>query len=160
MYIFNALFIGSSNINFFEVMDPNFQIPSDNLDINDDFLLFCSSQSVPIFLVGHNSIRKHVIGTEFNLVVFGLRMQSKLGLLFGCYFDEKDAFGTRLLGNGGHFIGNLRAGLFGLLKTLKAVVYLLSFAEFCAVVWKSSVPANFKIGLLTVVKVVEILFSC
>ena len=97
MYIFHALFIGSANINFFEVMDADLKIPSDNLDINDDFLIFCSSQSVPIFLVGHNSIRKHVIGTQFNLVVFGLRVQSKLSLLFGCYFDEENAFGAGFL---------------------------------------------------------------
>ena len=88
MYIFNPLFIGSTNIHFFEVVDADFKIPSDNLDIDDDLLFFCSSQSVPVLLVGHNSIRKHVIGTQFNLVVFGLRVQSKLSLLFGSDFDK------------------------------------------------------------------------
>ena len=94
MYIFYPFFIGSTYIHFFEVMDTDLKISSDNLDIDDDLLRFCSCQCVPIFLVGHNSIRKHLIGAQLNLIVFRLRVQCELGFFFCCYFDEKDTFGT------------------------------------------------------------------
>ena len=51
MYIFAAFLIGLDDIYFFEVMYSNFKIPANNLNIEYDFLIFGSGDSISILFL-------------------------------------------------------------------------------------------------------------
>ena len=145
-------------------MNTDLDISSDNLNIDYNLIVFSTSQSVSIFLVGEKRVCKDTVCTQLNFIIFRLCMKNEL-CFFRCgYFHQKNASQAWLFWDGGDFVGKLCAPSFGaslfLWKFIKASGCVLAFAQSSAVVWESSVSTDFQVCLLTVVEIIEVLPTC
>lgn len=57
MDVFAALCICLNQVNFLKVMDSHFQIPTDDLDVYDDFIFSCACNGVSVLLVRGQRVR-------------------------------------------------------------------------------------------------------
>lgn len=72
MNVFGPWLISLGDANFFEIVHVHFDISADNLHVYHYFLVLCAGQSVSVFLLRLQSIRKWLILGKLKLSILGL----------------------------------------------------------------------------------------
>jgi hypothetical protein len=150
MNIFASSGVCFAQINLFEVMNLYFKISTNNLNIDDNLLVFGSCQCVPILFIGFKNIIHDGIFNELNLCVLGLSMENNSWRFFWIDFDNQDATSTGFFTYFGDFISELLSFFTIILKLLDTNAHLFSWlTEFTRNIRESFISCNFKFEWLT-----------
>ena len=137
------------DIDLLEIFDGHLDISASDLDINDDLLLLGACECVAVLCVWLEGIGYKAVCCELELSEFRLGVDDDFRLFVELELHKEQAFGTRWLGYGGHFVCDLGAFLLVLGKLVETFLdIVLRFADSGLIVGEAFVSCYFDVGLL------------